>query len=167
MSTRLPLCLRLRRRALERRDELFASILRETRPRTAEEAFAVHAFAFKNDEHAFARTLLARRTELWLFRANQRAFCGDFVAVDMSAAAGARRRALVLELKLGAPLRVGNGGVQLRNAARAVRDLPLRHEAIGDPPAFTVLTGDGAALLDLLSAPRSAWPAAVGRATEA
>jgi hypothetical protein len=162
MSTRLPLCLRLHRRALERRDGLFASVLRETRPPAAEEAFAVHAFAFKNDEHAFARTLLARRTELWLFRANQRAFCGDFVAVDMSAAAGARRRALVIELKLGAAVRVGCGGVQMRNAARAVRDLPRRHEGIGEEPAFAVLTGDGAALLRLLSAPRSAWPAAEG-----
>jgi len=162
MSLRLPLFLKLTRRALDRRDEFFASILRAVRPASADTAFAVHAFAFKNDEQGFARALLARRTEIWLFRANQRAFCGDFLLVDMSSPATSRRYAFVLELKLGAPLRVGGGGVQLRNAGRAVRDLSRMQGRLGDEPRFEVLTGDGAAILRLFSTARERWPAALG-----
>lgn len=162
MSIRLPLFVKLTRRALDRRDDFIASILRAVRPSAAEAAFAVHAFAFKNDEQGFARALLARRPEIWLFRANQRAFCGDFLLVDMSSPATSRPHVCVLELKLGAPLRVGGGGVQLRNAGRAVRDLPRMQGRLGDEPPFEVLTGDGAAILRLFSTDRERWPVALG-----
>lgn len=162
MSVRLPLFLRLTRRALDRRDAFFASILRAARPAAADAAFAVHSFAFKNDEQGFARALLARRTEIWLYRANQRAFCGDFLVVDMSSPRTARRRAFVLELKLGMPVRRGGGGVQLRNAGRAVRDVARAHGVLGDEPPFEVLTGDGAGMLKLFSVPRERWPEALG-----
>ena len=121
MPPRLPTSVKLTRRALDRADALFAHFVRVLRPSAADAGFAVQSFAFKNDEHAFARALLQRRTEIWLFRSNQRAYCGDFIAVDMSNPSPDRRRAIVIDLKRGAPLRTGGGaGVQLRNAAEAV-----------------------------------------------
>jgi hypothetical protein len=149
MALHFPLSLKLTRGALARRDAFFASILRALRPPPADAALAVHTFAFKNDEEGFARALLARRSHLWLYRSNQRAFCGDFVAVDMSSPRPSLRRAYVLELKRGAPLRPGGGvGVQLRNAERAVRDLAV----LGAEATWEVLTGDGERILDRLSA---------------
>lgn len=161
MPIRLPLVLRLTRRALDRRDVFGATILRATNPSASEAAFAVHSFAFKNDEHGFARALLARRTEVWLYRANQRAFCGDFLIVDMSSPSRSRRRAFVLELKHGMPLRRGAGGVQLRNAARAVRSVVGAHLAPDGDPPFEVLTGDGNEMLKLLSTAGLRWPEAL------
>jgi hypothetical protein len=145
MSIRLPLCVRLTRRALARRDAFVEAILRATRPARADAATAFHAFAFKNDERSFADELLARRTHLWLFRTNQRAFCGDFVAVDMSSPAAVSRRAYVLELKASASVRVGSGGVQMRNAARALVELSYAGTQV------EVLTGDGGRILEALA----------------
>jgi hypothetical protein len=162
MSIRLPLALRVTRRALVRGDTFFATILDAVRPAPGLALFAFHAFAFKNDERAFARELLERRTELWLFRSNQRAFCGDFVAVDMSSPEPSHRRAFVLELKLGERLRVGRGGVQLRNAADAVRDAG-QAGVLGASAGFEVLTGDARHLLGYVTGnpapPRAAHPA--------
>jgi hypothetical protein len=156
MSIRLPLALRVTRRALVRGDTFFATILDAVRPAPSVALFAFHAFAFKNDERSFARELLERRTELWLFRSNQRAFCGDFVAVDMSSPEPSLRRAFVLELKLGERLRVGRGGVQLRNAADAVRDAG-RGGVLGAGAGFEVLTGDARNLLGYLEEMTHHW----------
>ena len=41
-------------------------------------------FALTRPEKRFARRLLERKRNVWLFRCNQRGFCGDFIAVDMS-----------------------------------------------------------------------------------
>jgi hypothetical protein len=153
MALYLPLCLKLTRPALERSDAVAALILRAVRPPPAHAAFAVHAFAFKCDEEDFARELLRRRSHVWLFRSNQRAFCGDFVAVDMSSPSPARRRAFVLELKRGAPIRVGGGGagVQLRNADRAVRGLAQEGGILGAEAPYVLATGDGERLLDFIA----------------
>jgi hypothetical protein len=112
----------------------------------ADRALTHHAYAFKADEGRFARELLARRTERWLYRANQRAFCGDFVVVDMSPGRTAPRRAWVVELKLGAPLREGGGavGLQLVRATEALAALGLTGEA-------TLLSGDARAVLEHLA----------------
>jgi hypothetical protein len=143
--------IRLTRRAVARRDAFFASILRALRPPSGAEALCVGTFAFKNDEEGFARALLLRQSRIWLYRSNQRAFCGDFVAVDMSSPKPSQRRAFVLELKRGAPLRTGGGGagVQLRNAERAVRD--LAGAVLGDEPAWDAVTGDGERILAWLA----------------
>jgi hypothetical protein len=42
-------------------------------------------FALTRPEKRFACQLLQRKRNIWLFRCNQRGFCGDFIAVDMSA----------------------------------------------------------------------------------
>lgn len=158
MPLRLPLSVKLTRRAVARRDLFCELVLRAVRPPPADAAFAVHAYAFKADEGDFARELLERCSRLWLFRSNQRAFCGDFVAVDMSSPSPARRRAFVLELKRGAALRLGGGavGVQLRNAALAVRSLTGEGGLLGEDAEHLIVTGDGAQILERFSRHRSA-----------
>ena len=42
-------------------------------------------FALTRPEKRFACRLMQRKRNIWLFRCNQRGFCGDFIAVDMSA----------------------------------------------------------------------------------
>ncbi len=86
---------------------------------------AESVFAFKDDELAFARAL-AERTQLWVFRANQRAFAGDFVVVDVSSPWIDRRPALVVDLKRGGRLREGRQGIQMRRSDRALAALSAR-----------------------------------------
>lgn len=93
------------------------------RPSMRPEAEAV--FAFKDDELAFARAL-AERTQLWLFRANQRAFAGDFVVVDVSPPSADQRPAVVVDLKRGGRLREGRQGIQMRRSDRALAVLSAR-----------------------------------------
>jgi hypothetical protein len=144
MPRPIPLLLEIPRRALARRDLVPALVYRALRPARTDMARVVECFALCDDELGFARALLDKRSQHHLFRSNQRAFCGDFVVVDVSSPEVARRRAVVLDLKQGAPLRVGGGGagVQLRNADQAVRDLARSSGALGDEAPFEVLTGD-------------------------
>jgi len=92
----------------------------------------VHAFEFKNDERPFALALLRRKTNVWVYRANQRRFCGDFVVVDMSARPA--RRVWVIDLKMGRAVKTGGGGagVQLVNAEAAARSLDVIAGATGN-----------------------------------
>ncbi|MBX3264713.1 MAG: hypothetical protein KIS78_27245 [Labilithrix sp.] len=136
------LVLRLTRAALERRDAV---------ARLAASWQARSLFAFKCDELAFARALLARRTNLWLYRTSQRAFAGDFIVVDVSSPVAASRPIRVLELKRGAPARVGPPtSVQLRNAPAALREL-ARTGVVSEDAPVRAITGDAAAILALLS----------------
>jgi hypothetical protein len=109
------------------------------------------AFAFKSDEGLFARQLLARRSQLWLFRSHQRRFCGDFVVVDMSSPVAARRRSWIVDLKLGAPLKLGGGGagVQLKNADRAVAEIVRETGALEPPSRPERVTGSRREVLRL------------------
>jgi hypothetical protein len=152
MPAILPSFLRLHRGALARADGIAALVVRTLQPAPPQMARAVGAFAFKNDERAFARTLLTKKTELWLFRSNQHAFCGDFVVVDVSSPSRARRRAFVLDLKHGAELRRGGGGagVQLRNAPRVVEEVALVTGVLDAAAPFELLTGDGRLVLSYL-----------------
>lgn len=107
-------------------------------------------FDLSEPERAFARTLLARRTNLWLYRCNQREACGDFVVVDLSPPDAARRPALVVELKAGALLAFGGARLQLARAADAVAEIAaggvLAHAR------FEQVQGDPAAVLAHLRA---------------
>lgn len=98
-------------------------------------------FALAGPELAFARALLTRRRNLWLYRTNQRRACGDFVAIDMSAPRD--RRVYALELKSDEPVRLGVGGVQLAGLASALDELrPL----IGAGDVVTARGGAAATL---------------------
>ncbi|MBX3272097.1 MAG: hypothetical protein KF729_17660 [Sandaracinaceae bacterium] len=113
----------------------------------------VRAFAFKNDELAFARRLLEAHPRIWLFRCNQLAFAGDFVAVDMSSAHVEARRALCLDLKRGAPVKLGGGGAgnSFVRVRAAIREIARCHGALTPEHSVLCATGDGDALLRVVA----------------
>ena len=78
-------------------------------------------FALSGPEEDFARRMLDRRRNLWLYRTNQRHSCGDFIAIDMSSTSA--RRTVAIELKANEALRLGAGGVQLANLDAALDEL--------------------------------------------
>jgi hypothetical protein len=98
-------------------------------------------FALGGHELAFARALLTRRRNLWLYRTNQRHACGDFVAIDMSAPRD--RRAYALELKSDEPVRLDAGGVQLAGLDAAIAEL---RPVIGAGDVITARGGAAAVL---------------------
>lgn len=151
MSRTVPRVLRVPLRVVAARDGLAHHVARTLNPRPADLARVVHAFAFKSDERTFARLLLARRTQLWLYRTHQAAACGDFVVVDRSAAPD-RRRVWVIELKHARPVRLG-GGWQLRHADVVIADLVAAGELAPDTP-YASLTGDASAVLAWFDGPR-------------
>lgn len=108
----------------------------------------ISAFAMTRPEERFALELLERKRNLWLYRCNQRRFCGDFAVVDMSVSPSLRTLR-VLELKAGAIPRPGGGGLQVRNAP-LLRDA-LTREGVLQP---------GAALGTLLCPPTADWASA-------
>jgi len=112
------------------------------------------AFRFRNDERSFARRLVRRKPNLWLFRSNQRCFCGDFVVVDMSSPSPERRRVFVVDLKWGADLKLGGGGAsnQFTNAALAVDQIARRTGVVEPGAEFTLVSGDKLAVLEYLCA---------------
>jgi hypothetical protein len=153
MALKLPLLLALRRPSVERRNGLVLLVARALRPPAADQGFAVHSFALKNDERHFARELLRRKSNYWLFRSNQRHACGDFAVVDVSSPVPARRRAFVIDLKQGAPVRLGGGGagVQLRNAEQVIRELEAT-SVLGSDSPYELVTGDARAMLSFFGA---------------
>lgn len=140
----LPRALRLPLSAVRVRDGLARLVARRLRPDRGELPRVVHAYAFKCDERAFARELLGRRTQLWIWRAHQAAACGDFVVVDLSAAR-TRRTVVVVDLKRGAPLRAGGPGAwQMRDAELVLDEL---EDVVDACARVERLTGDADALL--------------------
>jgi hypothetical protein len=110
-------------------------------------------FALSSDERRFARALLDRRPQLWLYRTDQQGRAGDFLAVDMSAPRPDRRRLWAIEVKLGAAVRFGGGGAsnQLVGVARAAAAL----SDLGVVQAAPVLVcGDGLQVAALIGARR-------------
>lgn len=132
------LLLRLPRAALARRDAI---------TRLAENEIERSLFAFKCDELAFARALLERHPNWWLYRTSQRAFAGDFVAVDLSPRRD-RRSVFALELKRGQRVRP----ITLPNAdaGAVVRALAERGVIDVDAPVES-LVGDAGAILEAIT----------------
>ena len=108
------------------------------------------SFALSRPEKRFARRLLERKRNLWLFRCNQRGFCGDFILVDMSAPRPDLRSVVVIELKSRAGLTFGGGGVgvQLQQAQAAVDELAETTGVIAKDAPTMLACGDGEAVLD-------------------
>jgi len=102
-------------------------------------------FGYGAGEAEFARALLTRKTNIRLFRVDQRLLSGDFVAIDMSARSAAARRVYVIELKQGAPLGVSVGN-QFQNARQVVASLGLNLNNLRE------LTGDASAVLQAIEA---------------
>jgi hypothetical protein len=112
----------------------------------------VHAFAFKDDELSFARSVV-EKSNLWIWRVDQRAYGGDFVIVDVSPPSPLQRRAFVVDLKRGARVREGRAGIQMRYAERALASIAA--SGVLDVCATaTYATGDARALLNAIRATR-------------
>jgi len=136
-----PVLVRLPSRVLGRRDWLLATIERQA-PGCA------WAFRLAPDELRFARALAARRSNLWIYRSHQQRACADFVLVDMSAREPARRRTLVVELKLGRPVQPGVGR-QFLGVPRALTEL-CRRRVVGPGVRDRRVLGGRRALLTWL-----------------
>lgn len=150
---RVPSILSVPLRALARRDFVEARVAIDIAPRRRDVAWIVAAFALTPAELGFARALLAQKPNLRLFRANQRASCGDFVVVDPSPPDVERRRVVVLDLKLGAALSEGGGGagVQLMGARRAVAEVAQSFGLVHPDAPIDLLAGGEDVLLEALA----------------
>lgn len=73
-------------------------------------------------EERFARELLQRRSNLWLWRCLPSASCGDFAVVDLSDPRPDARPLWLVELKERSPWRPGRG-LQLQRPERARDEL--------------------------------------------
>jgi hypothetical protein len=103
-------------------------------------------FEMRSHERSFVKTVLARRSNLWLFRTNQRRSCGDFIAVDMSPSRRADRCAYVMELKMGMRLVTGGARLQCAQHRAAIDELAARR-ILEDRSPVELLYGDSAAVL--------------------
>jgi hypothetical protein len=106
-------------------------------------------FLFKNDEKAFVRELLFRKSNFWIFRSDQQSLCGDFVVVDMASPWAKLRPVAVIDLKQGAALKLGGGGagIQFKNASLAVQAIAKEFAIISAETPITLISGDKEAIL--------------------
>ena len=156
MSSKNPVVLHIPSSWLKRRKPL-ASVIHDAWPVSRSSmGFLLGCFSFRNDEKDFVLALLAQKPNLWIFRCNQRHFCGDFVIVDMSSPSPEHRRVVVLDLKQGAPRKRGGGGagVQLRNAQTAVMYIAQQTRIIPHNTSYELLVGDRHAIQEDLSSVR-------------
>jgi len=120
--------------------------LQDARESSLREAYAQRdRFQLSSREKRFAQAALRHKRNLWLWRCNQRQFCGDFVTVDMAPPVDFRR-ARVLELKAGAPLKRGVVGIQMKNAEAALGELVAAGH-LPREPGYELACGDGGVLL--------------------
>jgi len=146
--TSAPLTLRLPTPDACRPSWLAARVQRVARSHRTAPRPLIARFALKCDEGRFARRLLERAPQHWVFRTQQGRGCGDFVVVDMSSPDPARRRAWALDLKLGGLVRE-RVGIQLGRIDRATRELRAQ-EVIGYRVEPKCLYGDGARLHEVI-----------------
>jgi hypothetical protein len=136
---------------LARRGFSLARLLAADTTRPWSEGYALlEQLALSRPERDFALALLREKTNLWLYRCNQRRFCGDFVVIDVSPPRPARRRARVIELKQGAQLDTDAGGLQLANHRRALHEIAARDGVIDEGCPVELLRGDPTAVLSAL-----------------
>lgn len=149
MSTTDPLTLRLPSWLCDSFD-LARAIANEHRTRgRATGVCRFDCFDMRSHERGFVKTMLARRSNVWLFRTNQRRWCGDFIAIDMSSSRRAERHAYVMELKMGERLVIGGARLQCAQYRAAVDELVAR-EILDDTSPVALLYGDGAAVVEHL-----------------
>ncbi len=112
-------------------------------------------FELRSQERAFARQMLSRKRNVWLFRCNQRQRCGDFITVDMSDPLPAARRVNVIELKQNQPLSFGSGSDLQRSFwRRATAEIEAEHGIIdAESPVSFPGGGESEVLSHLLGTP--------------
>ncbi len=107
-------------------------------------------FALKTHEKTFALTLLRKKRNLWLFRANQRKACGDFLIVDMSAKSKLNRQTYVIELKLRVPLIISSSKVNIQFTAyqEAIQEISSTTGIINPDCQPDLLYGDNQEVIE-------------------
>jgi hypothetical protein len=103
-------------------------------------------FEMASHERGFVKTVLERRSNLWLFRTNQRMAAGDFIAVDMSPPLAIDRTARVIELKTGARLVLGGSRLQCAEHRAAVDEI-VEAGIVDAASPVELVYGDHAAVL--------------------
>ena len=83
MRTLLPVVLRVPPSRLTNLQPVAWHVLARGRLKRGDSARLKASFRFKNDELRFARQLVRRKSNYWVFRSNQQKFCGDFVVVEL------------------------------------------------------------------------------------
>jgi hypothetical protein len=112
-------------------------------------------YALHDYEGVFARALLAAHSRYWLFRTSQQSRAGDFIVFDRSATRSSSASCFAIELKLRAPVRLGQYGVQLSSCESVASWIAERH-ALAVCAAVPVW-GDHAGVLQLLQERRSRY----------
>lgn len=133
-------------------DESFSLplLLEETPGISSGEAYRLReVFAMSRREEQFVRALLLKKRNLWIYRCHQQRYCGDFVVIDMSDPNPGNRSVYLIELKARAPLKIGSGGLQVRNADKAMEVLRGLGRIDRNVRA-AILTGDKDAVLSRL-----------------
>lgn len=108
-------------------------------------------FELSGPEKSFAKAILRRKRNIWLYRCHQGAFAGDFALVDMSPSSPRYRKVFVVELKSGETLHFGEKGAgkQLANASLIVDD--LREQGVADELGELIIGGESQ-VLDIFGA---------------
>lgn len=131
---------------LAQRFDLARAIKSELRVSWSDGYRLLERFEMSGPERVLVKTVLERRTNLRLFRANQRLACGDFLAVDMSHARVADRCVRVIELKTGEPLVLGGARTQCARHGEAVAEIAARG-IVAAGSRVELVYGDSAAVL--------------------
>ena len=150
---RPPIVVSLSSACLTSEHALFQMFADADKKKTRHQLRELHAlFAMEEDEREFARVILDQKPNYWVFRANQKKFCGDFIVVDMSCPDASNRKPIVVELKRGATLKLGGGGAsnQLCNAAEAICAIATHTQAVPVDAVFEKAVGDEEEVLDFL-----------------
>jgi hypothetical protein len=141
---------------LARRGFDLARLLAADPARSWAEGFALlEELEVSRPEREFALEVLRRKTNLCLYRCNQRCFCGDFIVVDMSPPLPERRSCVVIELKQGERL-AERGGQQVAQHPLAIAEIARSGVVVANCGAL-LLHGDPAEVLRVLGVggPRS------------
>jgi len=148
-----PLTLRLPFAMVDRHLRLEQILAADTSRSWAQSLPLLAVFALTRPEKRFACRLMQRKRNIWLFRCNQRGFCGDVIAVDMSADLPRLRSVVVIELKVGAGLRFGGAGAgnQLQRAEATVTELVETKGVIANDTPVTLTCGEGDKVLDWIA----------------
>jgi hypothetical protein len=131
--------LQLRAPVLARRNAIASLLSRQVFPHDHRAALR-GALEFKDAELDFARAL-CRRSNLWIWRVDQRAYGGDFLVVDVSSPRIDHRPVLALDLKRGRKVVVDRPGVQMKDAAKSIAFIARAGVVAPETPALYV-TGD-------------------------
>lgn len=143
-TIRVPMTLRLPFGMVDQHLRLEQILAADQRRSWSESLQWLPCFVLSRPEHRFARQLLERKRNIWLFRCNQKKFCGDFITVDMSAQQLDRRSVTVIELKSKGQLTLGGGGAgnQFQNAREAVDELAITSQVVAQGVPFSQACGD-------------------------